>query len=92
MVAIDSYSDARSGYYFEINPSGAMGDGLVLAGNGIVVNRSWDGIWTARVERDSTGWTTEIEIPLHTINFDPKASSWGINFQRTIPRKTETQG
>jgi hypothetical protein len=89
MVAIDTYSDARSGYYFEINPSGAMGDGLVLAGNGIAVNRSWDGIWTARVERNSMGWTAEIEIPLHTINFDPKSSSWGINFQRTIKRKTE---
>jgi len=35
------------------------------------------------------GWTAEIEIPLHTINFDPNASSWGINFQRTIRRKTE---
>ena len=35
------------------------------------------------------GWTAEIEIPLQTINFDPSASSWGINFQRTIRRKTE---
>src|SRR5438876_821408 len=53
MVAIDTYSDGRSGYYFEINPSGAMGDGLVLPGTGSGtssstggggVNRSWDGI------------------------------------------------
>jgi hypothetical protein len=89
MVAIDTYSDGRSGYYFEINPSGAMGDGLVLPGNGISVNRSWDGIWTARVARGAMGWTAEIEIPLRTINFDPDASSWGINFQRSIRRKTE---
>ena len=89
MVALDTYSDGRSGYYFEINPSGAMGDGLVLPGNGISVNRSWDGIWNARVERNAMGWTAEIEIPFHTINFDPKATSWGINFQRTIKRKTE---
>ena len=89
MVAIDMYSDGRSGYYFEINPSGAMGDGLVLPGNGISVNRSWDGIWTARVARGPMGWTAEVEIPLHTINFDPNATSWGINFQRTIRRKTE---
>ena len=98
MVAIDTYSDGRSGYYFEINPSGAMGDGLVLPGTGTGgttttggggVNRSWDGIWNARVERNEMGWTAEIEIPLHTINFKPDASSWGINFQRTIRRKTE---
>jgi hypothetical protein len=49
MLAIDTYADGRSGYYFEINPSGAMGDGLVLPGNGIQVNRSWDGIWYAGV-------------------------------------------
>jgi hypothetical protein len=89
MVAVDTYSDGRSGYYFEINPSGAMGDGLIVAGNGISVNRSWDGIWNARVDRNSTGWTAEIEIPFRTINFDPRATSWGINFQRTIKRKAE---
>jgi hypothetical protein len=90
MVAIDTYSDGRSGYYFEINPSGAMGDGLIVPGNnGISVNRSWDGIWMARVERSGSGWTAELEIPLRTINFDPQRSSWGINFQRSIRRKSE---
>src|SRR5258705_6022363 len=95
MMAIDTYSDGRSGYYFEINPSGAMGDGLVLAGTGsgngqaAGVNRSWDGIWEAHVSRDERGWSAEIEIPFNTINFKPDASSWGINFQRTIRRKVE---
>jgi len=89
MIAIDTYSDGRSGYYFEINPSGAMGDGLVVSGSGAAVNRSWDGIWTARVFRDEQSWSAEIEIPLNTINFKPGASSWGINFQRTIRRKVE---
>jgi len=89
MIAIDTYSDGRSGYYFEINPSGAMGDGLVVSGSGAAVNRSWDGIWNARASRDERGWSAEIEIPLNTINFKPDASSWGINFQRTIRRKIE---
>jgi len=89
MIAIDTYSDGRSGYYFEINPSGAMGDGLVLAGSGTQVNRSWDGIWDARVDRNEMGWSAEVEIPLHTINFNAAATSWGINFQRTIRRKVE---
>jgi Domain of unknown function (DUF5916) len=89
MIAIDTYSDGRSGYYFEINPSGAMGDGLVVSGSGAAVNRSWDGIWNARAARDERGWSAEIEIPLNTINFNPGASSWGINFQRTIRRKVE---
>ncbi len=92
MFVIDPYLDGRSGYFFEINPSGAMGDGLVNASTGgtdISVNKSWDGIWNARVEQSGVGWTIEIEIPFRTLNFDPNASAWGINFQRTVRRKNE---
>jgi hypothetical protein len=97
MWTIDSFADGRTGYYFEINPAGAMGDGLVDPGAdtgwwnefGAGINRSWDGIWVARVRRTMTGWTAEIEIPFRTVNFDPNATAWGINFQRTIRRKNE---
>ena len=30
-----------------------------------------------------------MEIPFHTLNFDPDATEWGANFQRTVRRKTE---
>lgn len=97
MWTIDTFLDGRSGYYFEINPAGAMGDGLVDPAAdagwnndfGAGINRSWDGIWLARVRRTMTGWTAEIEIPFRTVNFDPRADAWGINFQRTIRRKNE---
>ena len=97
MWTIDTFLDGRTGYYFEINPAGAMGDGLVDPGAdtgwwnefGAGINRSWDGIWLARVRRTMTGWTAEIEIPFRTVNFDPNAGAWGINFQRTIRRKNE---
>ncbi|MBI4264857.1 MAG: carbohydrate binding family 9 domain-containing protein [Acidobacteria bacterium] len=94
MWAIDTFRDGRSGYFFEINPSGAMGDGLIDpssdgGGLGAGANKSWDGIWTARVRRGPGGWTAEIEIPFKTLNFDPAADAWGINFQRTVRRKNE---
>ena len=94
MWTIDSFLDGRSGYFFEINPSGAMGDGLIDPAQqdndlGADINKSWDGIWVARVRRTTTGWTAEIEIPFRTLNFDPAASSWGMNFQRTVRRKNE---
>ena len=93
MWTLDPFFDQRSGYYFEINPAGAMGDAqLVLApGNtfGTVQNRAWNGIWNARVTRHARGWTAEIEIPFRTLNFDPRAAAWGINFQRTVGRKNE---
>ena len=94
MWTIDSFLDGRSGYFFEINPSGAMGDGLIDPSNqdgdlGADINKSWDGIWLARVRRTDHGWTAEIEIPFRTINFDPASSAWGMNFQRTVRRKNE---
>jgi hypothetical protein len=97
MWTIDTFLNERTGYFFEINPSGAMGDGLVDPaidagfGNdlGVGINRSWDGIWLARVRRHAQGWSAEIEVPFSTMNFDPDAAAWGINFQRTVRRKNE---
>ncbi|MBI4473708.1 MAG: carbohydrate binding family 9 domain-containing protein, partial [Acidobacteria bacterium] len=93
---LDPYLDGRSGYFFEVNPSGAMGDGLIgppppsgVGTLGGTINRAWDGIWRARTHRHDRGWTAEIEIPFRTLNFDPKAPAWGANFQRTVKRKNE---
>ena len=94
MFSLDPFDDGRSGYFFEINPSGAMGDGLITGPTGDgdfggEMNRSWDGVWLARVRRSAIGWTAEVEIPFKTINFDPGAAAWGANFQRTVKRKNE---
>ena len=94
MFAIDPFLDGRTGYFFEINPSGAMGDGLITSPTGGgdfggQMQKSWDGIWLARVRRTSAGWTAEIEVPFKTVNFDPGTETWGANFQRTVKRKNE---
>jgi len=86
MWNIDTYNTQQSGYFFEMNPSGLMGDALRGAG---FQNRQWDGIWNAKVGHSDLGWTLEIEIPFKTLNFDPEAEAWGINFQRTVRRKNE---
>src|SRR5436190_1646693 len=86
MWNIDTYNNQQYGYFFEMNPSGLMGDALRGAS---FQNRQWDGVWNARVQRSEIGWTLEIEIPFRTLNFDPKAEFWGINFQRTVKRKNE---
>jgi hypothetical protein len=86
MWNIDTYNNQQSGYFFEMNPSGLMGDALRGAG---FQNRQWDGIWNAKARRSEIGWTLEIEIPFRTLNFDPKAEFWGINFQRSVKRKNE---
>ena len=86
MWNIDTYNNQQYGYFFEMNPSGLMGDALRGAS---FQNRQWDGVWNAKAQRSDIGWTLEIEIPFRTLNFDPSAEFWGINFQRTVKRKNE---
>jgi hypothetical protein len=88
MWILDTFRDGRTGYFFEINPAGLMGDGLLGSGH-FGVNKSWDGVWEARTARLDDGWSAEIRIPFATLNFDPVDDVWGINFQRTIRRLNE---
>lgn len=89
MWILDTFLDGRSGYFFEINPAGLMGDGLLRLSSGNGLNKSWDGIWEVRVSRDDLGWSAEVRIPFRTLNFNPDLDQWGINFQRTVRRKNE---
>ena len=101
-LILDTFLDGRTGYRFEVNPAGAMVDGLLSGGGGgggrggpgggrggFGGGNAWDGIWEARTERRPDGWSAEIRIPFRTLNFDPDLTEWGINFQRTIRRKNE---
>ena len=89
MFILDTFLDERTGYFFETNPAGLLGDGILGSGGHWNVNKSWDGIWDVRVVIDDEGWSAEIVIPFRTLNFDPELDTWGINFQRTIRRKNE---
>ncbi len=89
MWILDTYASGRSAYFFEINPAGLRGDGLLTTGQGSDLNKNWDGIWMAEVTRDARGWSAEIRIPFSTLSFDPQQSVWGINFQRTVRRRNE---
>ncbi len=89
MWILDTFNDQRSAYFFEINPAGLMGDGLLTVGQERNVNKAWNGIWLAKVSKTREGWFAEIRIPFKTLDFDTNASVWGINFQRTVRRKSE---
>ena len=105
MWILDTFLDGRTGYFFEINAAGLMGDGIIGGGGGGGfgggrvgrggggggggTSKAWDGIWEARTAMRPDGWSAEIQIPFRTLNFDPNQSEWGINFQRTIRRKNE---
>ena len=103
MWILDTFQDGRTGYFFEINAAGLMGDGVITGGGGGGgggggfggggggggTNKAWDGIWEARTFIRPDGWSAEIQIPFRTLNFNPNQSDWGINFQRTIRRRNE---
>lgn len=89
MWTLDPYNDGQSAYFFEINPEGLRGDGLLTSGQGYDLNKSWDGIWDGEVNRTPDGWSAEIRIPFQSLQFDPDQSTWGFNVQRTIRIRNE---
>ena len=89
MWILDTFNDGRNAYFFETNPAALRGDGLLTVGQGININKSWDGIWDVRTTVTDFGWIVEIQIPFRSLDFNPDISTWGINFQRTVRRKNE---
>ncbi len=84
-VALDPYGDRRTGYAFRINAASTRADGLI--NNPERISGDWDGIWDARTARTPEGWSAEIEIPSHTLNFTPGLTAWGLNLERIVSRE-----
>lgn len=83
-IVLDTYGDHRTGYYFQINASGARADGLIDHPESVSLD--WDGIWDARTARTKEGWSAEIVIPSRTLSFARGHDAWGLNVQRFIAR------
>ncbi len=86
-VLLDPFLDKRTAYFFSVNPRGARSEGLTSGGE---ASLNWDGIWDAASRIDDNGWSAELRIPFKTISFNPELTSWGINVERFIARKQET--
>lgn len=94
-IVIDTYHDKRIGFFFVVNPNGALFDATFLSSNRAgkgesPINKEWDGIWDAKARIMDYGWSCEIVIPFKTLKFPSTDSQiWGINFMRAIRRKNE---
>jgi hypothetical protein len=89
LIAIDPFLDHRNGFFFQVNPAGARVDGQI-ANNSEDTNRDWDGIWEAAARITADGWVAEIAIPFKTLRFKPGQTTWGLNVERRIKRRNET--
>ena len=86
---IDPYHDHRTGYKFVCTPSGVKDDNYRY--NDSKVDFTWEGVWWVEGNIDNEGWTAEFKIPFSNFRFsDAKDQVWGINFERFIRRKRET--
>jgi len=89
LVFIDSYLDRRTGFFFGVNAAGTLYDGTMM--NDDWDDDTWDGIWDAKVQRDSAGWTAELRIPYSQLRFRrADRMTWGINFKREVARRNES--
>ena len=88
IIGIDAAHDKRTGYYFGVNPAGAIMDGTLS--NDTKTDDGWDGVWDVGVRLESWGWTAEFRIPYSQLRF-PKRDKyvWGIEVERLIQRRNE---
>jgi len=87
-VAIDSYHDKKTGYFFTVAASGTKADGTI--NNDENLDEKWDGIWEGKSQIVSDGWTLEMRIPFSQMRFQDAAEIvMGINFVRDIGRNKE---
>jgi hypothetical protein len=87
---LDTLHDRRTGYTFATNLLGVQTDGKI-ADNGRIVDNRWDGTWSCAASRTADGWSAEFAIPFRMLRFESgEAVTWGINFQRRVPRRLET--
>jgi hypothetical protein len=89
-LLLDTNHDLRTAYYFATNRLGVQADGKV-SDNGRVVDERWDATWTCAARQTDDGWIAEFEIPFAVLRYrGGKATTWGINFHRRVPRRLET--
>jgi hypothetical protein len=86
-VAIDSYHDRRTAFYFLVNPAGVKRD--IYLFNDTDEDEGWDAVWDVATTRDASGWTAEYRIPFSQLRFSRGASSFGFNVTRKIIRLNE---
>jgi hypothetical protein len=91
-ISLDTYNDKRTGFKFEVNPSGVRGDEALSGGQDRRGDSSWDPVWQAVTHINEDGWSAEIRIPFSQLRFRNRPEQlWGIQISRDIARNREKQ-
>ena len=88
IVALDTWLDRRSAFFFQTNPLGGVRDALIL--DEANTNYDWNTVWDVRTRRGDEGWTAEMAIPFRSLRYQPgREQTWGINVLRVVRSKNE---
>jgi hypothetical protein len=81
-VSLDPNNDRRTGYRFRVSAAGVQRD--VYLYDDVREDEAWNAVWQSAVQRDSSGWSAEIKIPLSQLRYNASdtVQSWGVNFSR----------
>jgi hypothetical protein len=86
-LLIDPFQDRRHGIIFQVNPSGVQADAAWSEANG--ADYSYDQVWDSEARLTTKGWMTLISIPFLSLRFPAADSTWGVIFERNLPRNSE---
>lgn len=86
-VMLDSFRDQRRAFSFACNPLGIQLDRLYAEGQGF--DSSFDTLWDSQGKLTPQGYLVSMAIPFRSLRFPASGTSWGLIFQRTVPRLNE---
>jgi len=88
VVYLDTFDDNQRAYYFEANPLGIQGDGIITEGQDD--DDTFDALWHSEGKLTENGFVVRFRIPFASLRFSDKPiQTWGIGLGRTIKRRNE---
>jgi hypothetical protein len=78
-VMFDPIESQANGVLFGVNTEGVQSEGILAGDN---PDWAWDNKWFSEVHKAADRWTVEMAIPFKSLRYDPKKTTWSINFAR----------
>jgi len=87
-LLLDTFDDKSSAYYFSVNAKGVQYDSRITCDANSWDN-SWDGVWFSDARVTDYGYCVEMKIPFKSVRYKAGLDTWGVNFDRYVPRNDQ---
>jgi hypothetical protein len=91
-ILIDTFHDRRTGYGFRSNPLGVQWDARWSeVTKGEAFDPAYEAVWYTEGRMTDQGYVVKMTIPFRTLRFaEGTDEPWGVQFERVIPRASES--